>query len=41
MKPGLDALLAPESSWRFFEEAWPDEPFLVRGPVSRLRASPT
>jgi 50S ribosomal protein L16 3-hydroxylase len=36
MKPGLEALLAPESTWRFFEEAWPDEPFLVRGPLSRL-----
>ncbi|MEW5738978.1 MAG: cupin domain-containing protein [Myxococcota bacterium] len=37
MKPGLAALLAPESTWRFFEEAWPDEPFLVRGPPSRLK----
>lgn len=37
MKPGLAALLAPESPWRFFEEAWPDEPFLVRGPISRLK----
>lgn len=36
MTPGLDALLSPETSWRFFEEAWPDEPFLVRGPPARL-----
>lgn len=35
MKPGLEALLAPESAWRFFEEAWPDEPFLVRGRSAR------
>lgn len=37
MKPGLEALLSPASTWAFFEEAWPDEPFLVRGPLSRLK----
>lgn len=33
----LIALLAPKSIDDFFANAWPDEPFLVHGPLSRLR----
>jgi len=37
VRPGLAALLAVTSTRRFFADAWPDEPFLARGPVSRLK----